>query len=502
MVEYLIKRPMLLSGIGCVLTSIIAFYFKSLLILILFCMPFILGFMFYKKANIKLVIALVVIFIMSVSSIIEVRKAEDLQYYQGVTQSAKFTVCDVVYKGEDFYISQLEVIESDQIKCGVKIKAFHSPMILNSGQMITGDITIKEEDEEYKRDNYSEGIYLTGNLSKIKILSETDLVLNLGENIRNYIKTTLSKYTAYDVKATLCGLIFGNNDYFTNEFYNCVKASGVSHVMVVSGMHLSIIVAFLVFIMERICYSKSLKVLAILITVMIMWVICGFTMSILRAGITYVFMAFGLMFDRIGKPENTLGAAVSLILIASPFSILNISLQLSLLSTFGILVVAVPMMRYIKLRDIIKSKVLLWIVNSILLSVSAFIFTLPIVIYYFGGVSVVGVFTNLLISLPVTAVIIISVLAIFISLIFEPIALFLFALAKIITQYINYVIVSFGKLPFSFVSLPRNFSIFGFIIILLIICVLLACKKRINMLKLKEINKKIIEEGGGKLKWR
>ena len=500
--KYLIERPMLLSGIGCVLVSLCAFYSEISVVILLFVLPFILSIMVLSKTDIRLIAVSVLIFIMSISSFLTIKKAEDLQYHSGTKFDSIFTVCEVDYKSEEFYISTVEVIKSNRLENGVKIKAFSDPLDLKSGMRINATVYITETDDKYKRDNYSNATYLTGSLSNIEILKGNDIVLSFGEKIRDYIKEIFTKYTDYDVKATLCALIFGDNNYFTYEFYNCVKTSGVSHVMVVSGMHLSIIISFLSVLLERFYYSKYAKAGMIFLTVMLLWVLCGFTMSIIRAGVTYIFMALGIICDKTGKPENTLGAAVTFILITSPFAIFSVSLQLSLLSTFGILVIAVPIMRYIRLRNIIKQKAWIWFVNSVLLSISALVFTLPIVIYVFGGVSLVGVLTNMLISLPVTAVIIISVVGIFITLVFEPFCYPIFCIVNIITRYINSVILNFGKLPYSMVSVPRNFSFFALITILLIICVLLACKKRINMLKLKEVNEKIIEEGGGKLKWR
>ena len=500
--KYLIERPMLLSGIGCVLVSLLSFYSKGALSVLLFVAPIILSVLIFKKADKRLVAVLVLIFIMTVSSFITLRKAENLGYHNGTKFDAVFTVCEVDYKSDGFYVSTVETVKSDRLSRGTRIRAYLDPLALKSGQRIKATISIIKTSDTYKRDNYSNATYLTGSLSNIEVLKETDFVLSFGEKIRNYITKILSKYTDYDVKATLCALLFGDKDYFTREFYTSVRASGVSHVMVVSGMHLSIILSFLMFIFERIYYSKYVKFLTIMAIVMVMWVLCGFTMSILRAGVTYIFMAIGLLFDKKGKPENTLGTALTAILIFSPFSIFSLSLQLSLLSTFGILVVAVPMMSFIRFRNIIENKKWIWVVNACFLSVSAFVFTLPIVIYNFEGISVVGIFTSLLISLPVTAAIIICVLALILSLIFEPLSYPLFYLASMITKYINFMILGLGKSPFSMVSVPKHFYILAGVIILFIICILLACKKRINMLKLKEINQKIIKEGGGKFKWR
>ena len=74
--------------------------------------------------------------------------------------------------------------------------------------------------------------------------------------------------------------------------------------------------------------------------------------------------------------------------------------------------------------------------------------------------------------------------------------------ASLVTRYVNFVINTLGSWPFAVAKLGN----FGFVLALLLlfslIFVLFACKRRRDMLKLKEMHEKIISEGGGKLKWR
>ena len=93
----------------------------------------------------------------------------------------------------------------------------------------------------------------------------------------------------------------------------------------------------------------------VFVTISVM-AICGFTMSILRAGITYFLMALALLLNRENTSENTLGFAVCLIYLANPFAVFSLSFQLSVLSTFAILVVAIPVIDTLREQKIIKNK--------------------------------------------------------------------------------------------------------------------------------------------------
>ena len=185
----------------------------------------------------------------------------------------------------------------------------------------------------------------------------------------------------------MLALLTGDRSYFSDTFYNNVKAAGVAHVMVVSGMHLAVIVSFLTYFLNKLFYNRYLKAFIIFITVIAIFAVCGFTMSMLRAGITYILIALALLLNRQSKSENNLGTAVSVILLFNPLIVFNVAFQLSVLSTFGILVVAIPIIEFITQNKIIKLRPLSALTSSAIISVSALLFTLPVTILVFGYVS-------------------------------------------------------------------------------------------------------------------
>jgi uncharacterized membrane protein (DUF106 family) len=63
-------------------------------------------------------------------------------------------------------------------------------------------------------------------------------------------------------------------------------------------------------------------------------------------------------------------------------------------------------------------------------------------------------------------------------------------------SYINWAISFFGGLDFAVIPVPGYAAIVFIVLIILIFYALLACKKRIDMVKLKEMRKKLALEGG------
>lgn len=339
-------------------------------------------------------------------------------------------------------------------------------------------------------------------MKNIEITNKGDFVLSAVRNVREYIRKMLFNNLDYKEASTLCALIFGDRSYFSDEFYNNVKAAGVSHIMVVSGMHLAIIISIILNAVESFIYNKYLKAVAIVAVVLLLTALCGFTMSMLRAGITYLFMALSLILNRKGTPENTLGTAVTTLLIFSPFAIFSVAYQLSVLSTFGILVIAMPIVNFIRETKIIKSKIVFWLFSCILLTLSAMLTTLPIAIYVFGYVSTVSLFSNLLIAPVIEYVLMMSLLALAVSLISTSISAALFMPLDVTVKYINGVINFFGSLKWAVAELPSHISIIAAILIIIIFWDLIACKKYFYVVKLIEIREKIKKEGGERLKWQ
>ena len=212
-------------------------------------------------------------------------------------------------------------------------------------------------------------------------------------NVRSYIKNTLFSAMSRDEAATLTAVTIGDRSYFTDEFYANVKKAGVSHVMVVSGMHLSVIVGLTAVAVKKYFYNKYLRALTMLATVLFMAAVCGFTKSILRAGFCSLFLAVSILSERDNTTENSLGGAAALLFMISPFTVFSVSFQLSFLSTLGIVSVAMPCLKFIKDNRLLKTDIAFTLFSAVLVTLAATLFTLPISIYTFGYVSNVSVFT-------------------------------------------------------------------------------------------------------------
>ena len=497
--DFLIKRPMLLAALLASAISIVGIYIESALFLIFVLLPIVFFILVYKKAKGEIIVCFAVVFAVVLSLVFTTRSVTELEKFDGCDCAGEFVVLEEPVNHGDYYSVNIETIYSETLKSGTKLNAVFYKGELEVSQKIKANIFVEGmKNYKLKYSFYSSGIYLKGRIKSFEYIGEREFVLHKLDGFKNYIKETIFEFYGKRESATMLALLSGDRSYFSNQFYANVKNSGVAHVMVVSGMHLSIIVSLFLYLINKVLYNRYLKAVVIFAATLLVAAVCGFTMSILRAGITYLFLALSLVLKRENTPENTLGCAVCTVLIMNPFAIMNVAFQLSVLSTFAILVVAVPISLYIEERKLIKNRFILTIIVAVITSLSALIFTAPTTTYIFGYISNVSVITNLLITFAVTFGLILCILGLLIPFL-RPI---LFGLSNLAISYINWVIDYFGNLSFSTTDTSKIVSLFMVVVIIAILWILVACKKHKDVLKLKEIRAKKHKERGVKGKCR
>ncbi len=480
--------------------AVILIYFSFFTAIIFSALCIILMFvLIYKKQSGVFVLCGILLLITVLSASFEVSEIERSEKLDGITVNGEFVALEKSEsRGENLSLT-VEVKNCRYLKPKDKLLIYHKGPQIEAGQSFKGKLVIRGlKDSDINLNYYSQQIYLTANLSEIVLSDDSDFVLKTVGSIKAYIQKAIFDGFGKDEAATMLALLTGDNSFFSNKFYGNVKEAGVAHVMVVSGMHLSIIVTFLTYLLNKVFYNRYLKAVVILITVITVFAVCGFTMSIMRAGITYILMSIAVALNRQSKGENLLGAAVSIILIFNPLAIFNVAFQLSVLSTFGILAAAIPITEFISRNKIIKSKAVLSGASAVIITISALIFTLPITVSVFGYISNMSVLSNLLISFPTTAALCFALAGLIVVPLRQPI----FYVANLIVKYINYVINYCGSVDFATVTLPKFVIIIAVITIFFVICGLLACANQNNVLKLKSVINKKIKEGGGKHKWQ
>ena len=110
--DYLYKRPLFLSGIICAVLSAGLFYFGKAVLISSVILAFMIGFVILLRVDKRVLFALVLVFVYSLSAYSTVSSIERTKRYIGTTFKAELVLCEVTYKSDGFYIADVKVRKS------------------------------------------------------------------------------------------------------------------------------------------------------------------------------------------------------------------------------------------------------------------------------------------------------------------------------------------------------------------------------------------------------
>ncbi len=291
---------------------------------------------------------------------------------------------------------------------------------LSAGDNIYAWTNIKSPEEDidpvyldYHTHLRGRNIFLSGSAENINLLPDdikiTPIVAlkNSGTWVRNQIISSINKIFPdnADISAILKGILIGDKSGFSDELYEKFAYSGISHIVAVSGLHISILFSFLMVASKRFYLNKKLNLLTTIPAVILFMSASALTPSVCRAGIMILIMIFSTLFREEYNPVTSLFLALGLILTVAPYSLLSKSLVLSFTATFSIFAFFPLIINLFKMPTKQKklqtkpckliSRGLRYLLSSIALSLSSFIGTAYFLALFFGGISKVQFLTNL-----------------------------------------------------------------------------------------------------------
>ncbi len=252
------------------------------------------------------------------------------------------------------------------------------------------------EDFNYKDYLKKEGIYSVMYWPKIEIISENQgnfifaKILSFKNKLRESIYSSLSPPQS----SILGAMILGDKSRMSYELKEKLNIAGVRHVTAVSGMHVVILSGVLMSLLLALGLWRGQAFYISIILIFLFIVMTGFQASGIRAGIMGGFFLLGQKIGRKSVSSRAIVIAAAVMLAINPQLLLSdVGFQLSFLAAIGIIYLA-PIFKD-KLRFVPKRFNNLK--EIIAMTFAAQIFTLPILIYNFGRISLVAPLTNLLI---------------------------------------------------------------------------------------------------------
>lgn len=242
-------------------------------------------------------------------------------------------------------------------------------------------------------------------------------------NLNSKFSSTLKALIGKEGGALASALLLGNRELLPDNALRDFKRAGVYHMLALSGLHVAILIGILDWILKKLCVVRGVRICVLTFLSLFYVALTGFALSAGRSMLMLWIMYLALT---LGKKRDTMTAlfiAVSVIVLINPSAIFDLGLQLSFLSTFGIICSSVicNKIRWFK-KDIgtntikiILVKVLRKIALLNIASLCVFILTLPTLMIYFGEVSLATFISNLFMGIICEIFMICSLLTLLLS---------------------------------------------------------------------------------------
>ena len=389
--------------------------------------------------------------------------------YNGYEGEMSFTVND--YPEKTDYGERVEVVFQNSKGRFVKARLYlyyDIPEDLAPGDVISLPVSISLADKLYGEKTdifYSKGIvlfaYQDGEVNVDKG-SERGLKYYpsyIGLKIKEKIAEIFPSDTAPFVTAILTGdtSMLNSDETLTSN----LKISGIYHIVAVSGMHISFLVAFCILITG----NKRRGAVLIFPVLFLFMAIAGFRPSVVRAGIMQMMLISAYIFNRENDPITSISTALMVLLFINPTSCKDVGLQLSFAATFGIILLTprINMSILSRLRSsrLSKSFVAVKIINPVSAafsaSVGATVFTIPLVSVYFGYVSLVSPITNVLIFWAISLAFCGSIVACLVGFVLPAAGIAAAFIISFVVRYITLVSDFLASFRFSAIYVSNPF---------------------------------------------
>lgn len=274
---------------------------------------------------------------------------------------------------------------------------------------IEGEFKFSAPDGKYTATNYASSTVASVFIDAKKAsFSKTDgfFFSKAIYSARKYIEKNIEA-VAEKEQGFLKALILGRKQEMSLRRREALSDAGLSHIVAVSGLHISVFIAFLskLFSFVR---NRFIRNITFILAVFLLAAVCGFTSSVVRAALMSALAFSGNLLRRKTDNLNNLGFAALIIVLADPLSAVSASFLLSFGATFGIILLAekfsvLSSTAFFRLTKHYPNRVFRFFSGLFCTSLAAFFFTFPLLYYFFGDQSFISVFSNI-VCLPIVSI--------------------------------------------------------------------------------------------------
>ena len=270
---------------------------------------------------------------------------------------------------------------------------------LRPGDIITAEIRVRPVMDRSAAEihtNTSSGVYMRGYFrGEIQVVGQWRYAgLYFPKEFAQYVKNTCESLFPGRLGVFMKALLTGDKQdlYDDVELYGDMRASGVLHIVAVSGMHVFILIAFADLLFGKRHWVRLLCLPLIGVFVLM----TGAGAAVVRAAIMQTLYICAPVLGRESDEFSAISAALLLELFVNPMAIGGIGLQLSYACVLGFALFLPRLYAATKRPVLTKHKIARYLRGSVITSISATVLSIPVSAYYFGSVPLLAIPANAL----------------------------------------------------------------------------------------------------------
>ena len=207
------------------------------------------------------------------------------------------------------------------------------------------------------------------------------------ENNNNFfylIKNKLIKHiNNYQSSSYLHAFILGNNDLIAGDVTNSYQENGISHLLAISGMHVSLLSSIILFLLIKFKIKDNKSYLITIIFLLFYMILSGSSASVLRSVLLFSLLSVNKIFKLEVKTIGVFIIVFCLLVLGKPYFLFDVGFQFSFAISFYLILLQNKLNTDSYIKSLFK------------ISVISFLVSLPISIYYFYQINILSIIFNM-----------------------------------------------------------------------------------------------------------
>lgn len=263
--------------------------------------------------------------------------------------------------------------------------------------------------------------------------------IDLFKSQRQVLDQKISELLPSPQAELLSGILLGQSKNLPGKLKLALRDTSTLHIVVASGQNLTILAAFFLSLAGLI--KRKTALILSLVTVLLYTLLSGMQIPILRAAIMFSLASLAQFTGRQSSGFWVLLITASLMLWIDPYWITDLSFQLSLLATFGVIVISPVLLKWLYKLPIIG--------QDLAVTLAAQLMVTPIIAQNFHQFSLVSLAANVLILWIIPFLMVAGIVMLLLGFVWTMAGTLAAIGVNALLTYFIYIVQFFSSLPFA-----------------------------------------------------